>query len=126
MDITKIEMPGASFDVIYCSHVLEHVVNDQMAMRELWRVLAPDGWAVFLVPITAPSTIEDWRIRTPEDRERVFGQRDHVRRYGPDFESRLQRAGFKVRRIHARDVVTKAEMESMSIKPREFIFHATK
>ena len=47
------------FDVIYCSHVLEHVPDDRLAMGELRRVLKRAGWAVLLVPITAEQTIED-------------------------------------------------------------------
>ena len=43
MDITDIRYPDNSFDVIYCSHVLEHVPDDRRAMRELARVLKPVG-----------------------------------------------------------------------------------
>ena len=45
MDITAIEYSDATFDAIYCSHVLEHVVDDRQAMREFRRVLRPGGWA---------------------------------------------------------------------------------
>ena len=51
MDITDIDRPDASFDVIFASHVLEHVPDDVRAMRELRRILRPDGWAVLEVPI---------------------------------------------------------------------------
>ena len=50
-DITDLPFPADSFDVILCSHVLEHVVDDRKAMRELHRVLRPGGWALVLVPI---------------------------------------------------------------------------
>ena len=33
MDITRIQYPDDTFDVIYCSHVLEHVLEDRQAMR---------------------------------------------------------------------------------------------
>jgi hypothetical protein len=32
----------------------------------------------------------------PKERERLFGQFDHVRRYGPDYKDRLIEAGFSV------------------------------
>jgi len=97
MDITDIHYPDGSFDVIYCSHVLEHVPDDRRALREFRRVLKPDGWAILLVPITAVRTVEDASIVDPADRSRIFGQADHVRRYGPDYVERLREAGFMVR-----------------------------
>jgi len=96
MDVTAIQFPDDSFDVIYCSHVLEHVPDDRKAMREFYRVLKPGGWAVLLVPITADATFEDPTITSPEERLRLFGQRDHLRRYGPDYKDRLAEAGFSV------------------------------
>ncbi|MEJ0067165.1 MAG: class I SAM-dependent methyltransferase [Caulobacteraceae bacterium] len=49
VDIMDIRFPDETFDVIYCSHVLEHVVDDRLAMREIRRVLKADGWAILLV-----------------------------------------------------------------------------
>jgi ubiquinone/menaquinone biosynthesis C-methylase UbiE len=96
MDITDIHYADDSFDVIYCSHVLEHVSDDMRAMRELYRVLKPGGWAVLQVPISAEMTFEDPTVTSPEAREQLFGQSDHVRRYGPDYADRLAAAGFSV------------------------------
>ncbi len=96
LDVSDIRCPDASFDVIYCSHVLEHVPDDRTAMAEFYRILKPHGWAVLQVPITAERTLEDPPVTSAEDRERVFGQWDHVRRYGPDYLDRLIQAGFRV------------------------------
>jgi hypothetical protein len=96
MDITEIQYSDNSFDVIYCSHVLEHVPDDNKAMREFYRVLKPGGWAILQVPITAETTFEDATVNNDEQRERLFGQHDHVRRYGPDYKDRLMDAGFSV------------------------------
>ena len=71
MDI--MEYPDESFDVIYCSHVLEHVPDDCKAMRESPRVLKRGGWAILLVPINAGKTYEDASITEPAERLRVFG-----------------------------------------------------
>lgn len=38
------------FDGVYCIETLEHVVNEQKALREIGRVLKPGGWAVWFVP----------------------------------------------------------------------------
>jgi hypothetical protein len=59
--------------------------------------LRTGGWAILQVPIsTADETFEDPTITTPEERERAFGQFDHVRRYGADYKDRLEDAGFSV------------------------------
>lgn len=105
MDITNIQYPDQSFDVIYCSHVLEHVPDDKKAMREFQRVLKNDGWAILQVPITSETTIEDPSITDPAERLALFGQEDHVRRYGPDYAERLREAGFTVDVIEIADLV---------------------
>ena len=98
MDITQIKYPDDTFDAIYCSHVLEHIPDDRQAMRELCRVLKPGGWAILQVPIAddLETTFEDWSVQTREERARVFGQWDHVRWYGRDYQPRLENAGFLV------------------------------
>jgi SAM-dependent methyltransferase len=96
MDVMDIRHEEGSFDVIYCSHVLEHVPDDRRAMRELYRVLAPSGWAILQVPIDAEQTYEDPTVEDPGERERLFGQDNHLRRYGPDYADRLRDAGFSV------------------------------
>lgn len=98
MDITNILFENNSFDVILCSHVLEHIIDDNKAMRELFRVLKPGGWAILQTPIDLKldKTFEDHSIVSPEERERFFGQSDHVRIYGRDYVNRLLKAGFEV------------------------------
>jgi len=98
MDITDIQYSADSFDAVICNHVLEHIPNDRVAMKELHRVLRPDGWALLQVPISLNSetTYEDASITTPDGRERAFGQADHVRIYARDYVDRLRGAGFGV------------------------------
>jgi SAM-dependent methyltransferase len=97
-DIVDIPFKENWFDGVLCNHVLEHIPNDLLAMKELLRVIKPGGWAVLQVPINqdAQQTDEDSSVVTPEERELRFGQRDHVRFYGRDYPDRLTRAGFKV------------------------------
>jgi SAM-dependent methyltransferase len=104
MDITAIDFADETFDVIYCSHVLEHVPDDRGAMREFHRVLTKGGWAILLVPITVSHTFEDPSVVNPAERRRLFGQEDHVRRYGPDYADRLEDAGFDVWQINVSDL----------------------
>ena len=66
--------------------------------KEVLRVLKPGGMAILQVPLTLVSnTIEDPSIVDPRKRERVFGQRDHLRIYGKDYKEKLEKAGFTVR-----------------------------
>lgn len=116
MDVTDIQYEDGSFDVIYCSHVLEHVPDDRKAMAEFHRVLKPDGWAILLVPITASKTIEDPSVTAPEDRLRLFGQEDHVRKYGPDYIDRLINAGFAVKEIAATDFLSERGIRRMEVQ----------
>jgi len=99
VDIINIPYKDDSFDVILCSHVLEHVADDQKAMRELFRVLMPGGWAILQSPVDRQrnETFEDPNVTSPQDRLRFFGQSDHVRVYGRDYKDRLEKAGFSVK-----------------------------
>lgn len=98
MDITNIKYEDNLFDVVICNHVLEHIPNDQKAMLKLYRVLKPGGWAILQVPISLSldKTCEDPTVTTPEEREKVFGQSDHVRIYAKDYKDRLEKVGFSV------------------------------
>ena len=115
MDISAIDYPDETFDVIYCSHVLEHVPDDRKAMREFCRTLKRSGWSILLVPITSEKTYEDPSITSPEERLRIFGQEDHVRNYGPDYVDRLREAGFEVEVIRVSDLVGQDEAIHMGL-----------
>jgi ubiquinone/menaquinone biosynthesis C-methylase UbiE len=52
-DIERIPFPNNSFDGVMCLGVVEYLSDDESALREMWRVLKPGGWAV----ITTPSSI---------------------------------------------------------------------
>lgn len=127
MDITAIDAPDASFDAIYCSHVLEHVADDRKAMREMFRVLKPGGWALIMVPISpAGPTLEDPAVTDPAERERLYLQSDHVRLYGFDIRERLAEAGFEASVTFGRELADVAECERMALIPHEPIFEARK
>jgi SAM-dependent methyltransferase len=98
IDITQIPFASGTFDVILCNHVLEHVPDDRRAIGELYRVLKHGGWAILQSPVDTQRerTFEDPTITSPQERERLFGQNDHVRVYGRDYKARLESAGFAV------------------------------
>lgn len=96
-DLRQIPFPDNHFDAVMCNHVLEHIPDDAQCMAEMLRVLRPGGWGIFQVPLRWDmATAEDPAVTTPAERERLYGQRDHVRQYGRDYPDRLRRAGFEV------------------------------
>jgi SAM-dependent methyltransferase len=95
MDVTDLSFDDSTFDCIICYHVLEHVPDDGKAIAELFRVMKPGGWGILQVPIWADRTYEDPSIPRSGYLEH-YGHRDHVRRYGPDYKTRLEVAGFDV------------------------------
>lgn len=100
-DVQSIPMEDASVDVVICNHLLEHVEDDARAMAELYRIMRPGGWGIMVVPEDRgrATTFEDDSITDPEERTRIFGQYDHRRIYGRDYDDRLRAAGFEVCRI---------------------------
>lgn len=96
MDIHYMPFAENQFDVVLCNHVLEHVDDDIQALNEIRRVLKPGGFAILQIPFFHPVpevTFEGPTLTDPHEREKVFGQRDHVRKYGKDYAQRIERAG---------------------------------
>jgi SAM-dependent methyltransferase len=98
-DITGLSFKDSSFDLIFCSHVLEHVPNDKKAISEIYRVLKKNGTAIIIVPLykNQKKTYEDFSITNPKERAKAFGQWDHVRICGQDYVKRLKKEGFKAK-----------------------------
>lgn len=116
MDITEIKFANNKFDAIYCSHVLEHIVEDEKAMKELCRVLKDDGWAILNVPImTEGKTFEDYTIIEADERMKIYGDPLHVRNYGNDYKDRLTQNGFNVSIIIAKNFLSSSEIINMGI-----------
>jgi len=124
MDITNIPCNSNSIDVIICNHVLEHVLDDIRAMEELYRVLKLGGWALLDVPFDKKrkKTFEDPLITSWEERERVFGQGDHVRIYGLDYKKRLENTGFVVEVIPFWQEIDSKTMKQYCISKQDINF----
>lgn len=73
-------LEAGSFDLILCSHVLEHVPDDRFLLREIARLLAPGGKTFLNVPIN----------------EEHFNDPNHVRKYTEaGFVDLLKSEGFE-------------------------------
>jgi SAM-dependent methyltransferase len=87
------------FDFFICSHILEHVADDQKALRELFRITKPGGSGIVMVPVAldVDEVDEDPSVTDEAEAWRRFGQNDHVRLYSKKgFLERIRQAGFDV------------------------------
>lgn len=57
-DLCRLPFADESLDVVFASHVLEHIGDDETAISEVWRVLRPGGMAVLPVPLVGNTTVE--------------------------------------------------------------------
>ena len=105
LDIEDTKLPDESYDVIICNHVLEHVSDFRKALRELHRIVVPDGMIIISFPTdTKLETVyEDASITDEEGRIKHFGQSDHLRVFGRDSASMLASFGFEVEEITSDD-----------------------
>lgn len=127
MDIHQIPFEDASFDVVFCNHVMEHVDNDIAACKEINRVLKPKGWGIIQSPVyDIPTTFEDPSITAPAEREKAFGQRDHVRKYGDDYALRLSKSGLMVSEDRFVQELPKEVVEKHALPITEIIYFCTK
>jgi SAM-dependent methyltransferase len=111
----------ARFDLFYASHVMEHVPDDAWVLRNIFEALKPGGAAWLIVPLWDKPTEDGSYAMPPKERERRFGQWDHVRQYGPDFADRIRAAGFDLDVIDARDC---AEAEVHRLALGEVLYRA--
>lgn len=116
-DICNLPFNDNSFDYILCNHVLEHIYDDEKAMKEIYRVLNKNGIAILQVPIDINSNLtrEGRDIDNKQDRNKLFGQYDHLRMYGLDYFKKLKKVGFKVKNIDYLSKLKKEEVEKFSL-----------
>jgi SAM-dependent methyltransferase len=128
LDVEALPFPAETFDLIICNHVLEHVQRDSAALLEIRRVLSGAGTAILQVPIAnrLAQTREGPTVIDKRERERIFGQADHVRLYGTDYSMRLARAGFRIQSFNVANTFDRRLVERYSLIEREMLFVAQK
>jgi len=122
-DICNLPFADNSFDVVFCNHVLEHIVNDKKAMQELFRVLKLGGFSIFQIPqdINKTKTYEDFSITSPKERTKHFGQYDHVRIYGRDYFDQLRAVGFEVKEVNYSQQLAAKDIEKYRLAKGEIL-----
>jgi len=123
-DLTRLPHRDGSVDLLVCYHVLEHIPDDRAAMAEIARVLSPGGVALLQVP-WRPGTMTDEDPGAPaEERLARFGQEDHVRYYGDDFETRLTDCGLSLRRVTPGELLGERTSTWMKLRSDEPVWIA--
>ena len=122
-DIVDLPFEDNSFDIIICNHVLEHIVDDRKAMSELYRVMKNGGWGIVQVPMknSLEKTYEDFTITDPKERQKHFGQYDHVRWYGMDYFDRLKSVGFETEINFYSQKFSEAEIKRFGLNKNEIL-----
>lgn len=105
LDIQNTGLPEQSYDIIIANHVLEHVDDFCLSLKEMYRILRPNGSFICSFPMDPKIELldEEETPLTPEERMRRFGQNDHKRVFGMKADQFLTEAGFTVERIDGSD-----------------------
>jgi len=124
LDIQNMPFQDSEFDMVICNHVLEHVPDDRKAIREIFRILKKDGFAVLLVPAnySMEKTYEDAAITEPSEREKHFHQKDHYRLYGKDYIERLAEAGFRIIKNNYLNEISASDREKFRLPEQEYMY----
>jgi predicted SAM-dependent methyltransferase len=129
MDIHQIPFNENKFDVVLCNHVLEHVRDDIQAMKEIHRVLKPGGFAILQIPFFNPVpdvTFEDASITDKREREKIFGQDDHVRKYGHDYSKRITQSGLRAVEENFVNNLPEEKLKKFGLAKGEIIYKGVK
>lgn len=120
--LTEIPLRSDTVDLLVCYHVLEHIPDDRAAMREIARVLSTTGLGLLQVPFRPGSVTDEDPSAPVEERLRRFGQADHVRYYGDDFEDRLVEAGLSLQRVSPRSMLGIEMSTWLHLNPDELVW----
>lgn len=129
IDATAISFKDATFDIIICNHVLEHIPNYISAMKEFFRVLKPGGIAILQTPYSKLliNNFEDEGINTNELRLIFHGQEDHVRVFGEKtFFQSLTEAGFIVNRMKHANFLKEIDSQYFGVSEEEDLIQVIK
>ncbi|MCA1823774.1 MAG: methyltransferase domain-containing protein [Frankia sp.] len=88
IDLQQIDLPDSSLDAVLTPHVLEHVPDTGSALRELYRVMRPDGSVFLMIPVPQGRTAKPVEPEYHADNTLVHW------RFGWDLTDQIRAAGF--------------------------------
>jgi ubiquinone/menaquinone biosynthesis C-methylase UbiE len=86
-DCSKIDLPDASVDLVFCHQTLHHLVHQEKALDELYRILKPGG--VLLLSESTREYIHSWVIKL------LFAHPMDVQKTSDEYLALLRRHGFE-------------------------------
>ena len=127
-DITNHKLKNNSFDLIIMWHVLEHILEDKLAVENIFHLLRSNGIFLFSVPIYP---LDNKRTYIPtyenlDERALKTGHPDHVFCCGEDYGDRFNYIGFMTNQtIMARNYIP-TEIEKYDLDINHFAWLFTK
>lgn len=105
LDIQNTGLPNQSYNVVIANHVLEHVDDFRKALKEIHRILKPNGFFICSFPMDPKIEYVDEETEPLSETERIkrFGQNDHKRVFGMKADKLLTEAGYRVEVIDGTD-----------------------
>ncbi|NDU85530.1 MAG: class I SAM-dependent methyltransferase [Ferrovum sp.] len=128
VDIMDIPFDDEYCDFFICSHVLEHVSDDNVAVSELARITRKGGCGILMAPICVDidDTLEDQRATSDGDRWRLFGQNDHVRLYSHrGYINTLESNGFVVQQL-GEEILGENLFSRLGLSPTSILYIVTR
>ncbi len=114
VDLETLPFPAGSYDLLVCNHVLEHVPDDESALRELARVVNADGAVLITVP-------GNFRQHATRHFSGVL-ENGHYRDYGTDLVDRLSAYFTRVDTHDLHDLDRDPTGLSRAIRPGDLAF----
>jgi len=82
LDLTNLDLPTSSCDVILLNHVLDCMPDDLAAIREMWRALRPTG-VVVAVASYEPGSVTRELAPASNTCHRIYGSEDLAQHFAP-------------------------------------------
>ena len=127
IDLQNFNYKEKNFDLVICNHVLEHIENDLIALKNIYLILKPKGLAILQVPLSTiiKKDFKKENINTDKERLYNYGQIDHVRVFSKEnYLDKLKHVGFKLKLDYMEK--EKKNIISYGLNLEEFIIQVEK